>query len=125
MEKCIHPDCACVGYKEPANTKGCVCVCFYSLWFLLFLISKYSPPYRTLLILRRGCSDCGHMSSDHRKLTSVDTLIRKEVGAAVSKRCVHQIPVLDVPRSPVFGSHDPIHLPWGDFAQVTLKIYAQ
>ena len=61
------------------------------------------------------------MSSDHRKLTSVDTLIRKEVGAAVSKRCVHQIPVLDVPRSPVFGSHDPIHLPWGDFAQVTLK----
>ncbi len=58
------------------------------------------------------------MSSEHRVLTSVDTLICKEVGASGSRGCVHSIPVMDIPRSPVFGSHDPIHLPWGDLAQV-------
>ncbi len=64
------------------------------------------------------------MSSEHRALTSVDTLVCKKVEAAGSRGCVQSIPVMDIPRSPVFKSHDPIHLPWGDFAQVSSNYVA-
>lgn len=67
---------------------------------------------RTLLLLRLGCKRCGHHGSEHRKLTSVDNLIREEVEKAASNKCTHLIPVSEIPHSPVFGPHDPIPIPY-------------
>ena len=60
--------------------------------------------------------------SEHRQLTAVDKLIKKEVTAAARNQCTHQMPIADVPHSPVFKPFDPIPLPLDDAVPDKVKI---
>lgn len=127
-ESCIHPSCNCRAYRDPGHQKGWVALInaqhmtssvMHAYWamYCAYII------YRTLLLFRLGCKQCGHPGSEHRKLTAVDTLVQDEVEKAAGTRCTHLIPHSEIPHSPAFRPHDPIPIPYDTSEHDQVHVY--
>jgi len=77
----------------------------------VLLLDQVSCIHSTLLQFRQNCQECGHLASEHRKLTAVDQFIKSQVSAGKRAKCEALISPSEVHLSPIFGSYDLIPIP--------------